>query len=123
MESLDSDKFLLSQSPRSEHFSNKVDVPISSIDPGSVKLHYVLMLQRFKEMNLAVEPFKIFRTLQEIIELDLVPSNFNPLILIKCSISARINQLTITKSSQKDHKDSNFGKNKTRASIKLEQKN
>jgi hypothetical protein len=29
--------------------------------------------------------------LQEIIELDLVPGNFNPFILIKCSISARIN--------------------------------
>ena len=41
-------------------------------------------------MNFTVKPLEIFGALQEIIEFDLVPSNFNPLILIKCSISAPI---------------------------------
>lgn len=83
-------KNLLPKCTGCEHFSHEVDVPISSIDPRSVELHNVSVLQCFQEMNFTVKPFKIFRALQEIIQLDLVPSNFNPLILIECSISASI---------------------------------
>lgn len=46
--------FLLPQSPRSEHFSYKVDVLICSIDPRSIEFHNVLMFQCFQEMNLRV---------------------------------------------------------------------
>jgi hypothetical protein len=41
-------------------------------------------------MNLTVKSFKIFRALQEIIKLDLVPSNFNSFILIKGPVTAII---------------------------------
>ena len=41
-------------------------------------------------MNLTVKSLKVFRALQEIIKLDLVPSNFNPFILIKCPVTATI---------------------------------
>ena len=90
MKSLCFDKFLLSQSPRSEHFSHKIDIHICSINPKSVELHNVLVLKCFLEMNFIVKSFQILKALQKIIKLDLVPSNFSPFILIKCSVIATI---------------------------------
>ena len=52
-------------------------------------------------MNFTVKPLEIFGALQEIIEFDLVPSNFNPLILIKCSISASIEKPNQTPKKKK----------------------
>ena len=94
-------KNLLPKCTGCEHFSHEVDVPISSIDPRSVELHNVSVLQCFQEMNFTVKPLKIFRALQEIIQLDLVPSNFNPLILIECSISASIKNPNHTHTKKK----------------------
>lgn len=54
-------------------------------------------------MNFTVKPLKIFRALQEIIQLDLVPSNFNPLILIECSISASIKNPNHTHKKKKSN--------------------
>jgi len=54
-------------------------------------------------MNFTIKSLKIFRTLQKIIQLDLVPSNFNPLILIKCPISA-----SIRKQNHKQRKKNRF---------------
>lgn len=96
-------KNLLPKCTGCEHFSHEVDVPISSIDPRSVELHNVSVLQCFQEMNFTVKPFKIFRALQEIIQLDLVPSNFNPLILIECSISASIKNPNHTHKKKKSN--------------------
>jgi len=48
------------------------------------------VLQRLEKMNFTVKPLQIFRALQKIIQFDLVPSNLNPLILIKCPISESI---------------------------------
>jgi len=61
-------------------------------------------------MNFTVKPFKIFRALQEIIQLDLVPSNFNPLILIECSISASIKNPSHKKKKKKKLSDTLFYK-------------
>lgn len=41
-------------------------------------------------MNFTVKSLEIFWALKEIVELDLVPSNFNPFILIKCSVPESI---------------------------------
>jgi len=59
-------------------------------------------------MNFTVKPLKIFRTLQEIIQLDLIPSNFNPLILIKCSISESIKNRTNKKNNEKKQQKTNL---------------
>lgn len=83
-------KNLLSEGTRSKHFSDEVDISVGSVNPRSVKFHNVFVLQCFEKMNFTVEPLKVVRALQEIIELDLVPRNFNPLILIKCSVSVII---------------------------------
>lgn len=56
-------EILLSQSPRSEHFCDEIDVPISSINPGSVELHNVLVLQCLEKVNFTIESLKIFRAL------------------------------------------------------------
>lgn len=77
---------LLSESTRSKHFGDKVDVSIGNVNPRSVKFHNVFVLDRFEKMNFTVKPLKVFRALQKIIQLHLIPCNFNPLILIKCSI-------------------------------------
>lgn len=80
----------LSKGARSEHFSHKVDISICCINPRCVKFHYVSVLQRLEEVNFTVKPLEIFRALQKIIQFNLIPSNFNPLVLIKCSISEPI---------------------------------
>ncbi|KAG2716199.1 hypothetical protein I3760_03G112600 [Carya illinoinensis] len=57
LQSLASDhikKGLLPQSPKSEHFSDEIDVPICGINPKSVKFHNVVVLQRLKEINFTV---------------------------------------------------------------------
>lgn len=90
--------YLLSKSSRSEHLSNKVDVPISNINPRSIKLHDIFMLQCLKQMNFTIQPLKIFRTLHKVIKLHLIPCYFNPFILIKSLISAsKINPKMIKK--------------------------
>ena len=81
------EEHLLSKSTRSEHFSNKIDVSISNINPRSVEFHNISVFQCFQKMNLTVKPFQIFRTLQEIIEFHLIPSDLDSFIFIKCSVT------------------------------------
>lgn len=54
-------------------------------------------------MNFTVKSLEIFWALKEIVELDLVPSNFNPFILIKCSVPESI-KIQERKSNQKKKK-------------------
>lgn len=79
---------LLSEGARGEHLGDKVDVPVGSVNPRSIELHYVGVFQGLEKVNLTVEPLKFLGALQEIMKLHLIPCYFNPLILIKGSVSA-----------------------------------
>lgn len=46
------------------------------------------MFQGLKQVNFTVKPLKFLRTLQEIIELHLIPCYFNSIVFIKGSITA-----------------------------------
>lgn len=74
---------LLPQCSWGEHLRYKIEVPLWCINPGSIELHDVLMFKGLEEVNLTVQSLKILGTLKEIIEFHLIPSNFNPLILVK----------------------------------------
>lgn len=80
--------YLLSESTRGEHFCDKINIPIISINPRSVELHDVAVFQSLEQMNFTIQPFKFFWTLQKIIKLYLIPGHFNPFILIKSSVTA-----------------------------------
>lgn len=82
--------FLLSKSTGGEHLCHKINVPVCRINPGSVEFHYVVVFQGLEQMNFTVQPLQLFRTLQEIIKLHLVPGYFNPFILIEGFVSAKI---------------------------------
>lgn len=87
-ESLLNKQNLLSEGARGEHLGDKVDVPVGSVNPRSIELHYVGVFQGLEKVNLTGEPLKFLGALQEIMKLHLIPCYFNPLILIKGSVSA-----------------------------------
>lgn len=79
---------VLFKGPGSEHFGHEIDVSVRGVNPRGVELHYAWVFERLEQMDFAVEPLEIFGALQEIVEFDLVPSNFDPLVLVKCSVTA-----------------------------------
>lgn len=106
---IDIKKHLLFECARGEHLSNKVDVPVGDVHPRDVELHDVLVLEGFEQVDLTIQPLKVIWALEEVIELHLVPSHLNPLILIKSPITTHTNPTT-QKSIEKYKKNMIKGK-------------
>lgn len=77
----------LSEGAGSEHLCDEINVSIVSVDPRRIEFHNVSMFESLQQMDFPVQPFEIFRSLEKIAELHLIPRHFNSFVLIEGSVT------------------------------------